>query len=234
MRDATLGLAMIAGFSAALGCPSNTECPPAGTTGGMAQVGGPVTGISDNHCWALGPSDGGLTFMAQPVNASSCYVVDGGLFFDEDAGSDTDTGSDYGPTEWNTSGNDDDCKYFVGWHSTPITVNAPVTFWVSVQLSTNGAPLTGLVAPPSDAGTGWIYLEVAGAPDGGVNNHSSPFISGDGVPIQETSPGVYRIGPAAFFDESGLWYVRFHFNENCADVLPDSPHGHAAYYVNVP
>ena len=38
--------------------------------------------------------------------------------------------------------------------------------------------------------------------------------------------GVYQIGPAVFFDESGLWYIRFHFNENCDDVLPD-----LAYYL---
>jgi hypothetical protein len=225
--------AITLGLLAEAGCPANGDCPPTGTTGGSIQLGGPVLGMVDNHCWAPGAPDGGLTFVAQAVNSSSCYVIDGGLDFDEDAGA--DTAPAYGSTEWNVSGNDDDCKYFVGWHSTPITAGAQVTFWVSVQLATNGAPLTGLVAA-RDTGSGQIYLEVAGAPDGGIGNHSSPTISGADVPIAETpvGSGVYQIGPAQFFDESGLWYIRFHVNENCADVLPDSPHGHTAFYVNVP
>jgi len=215
------------------GCPSN-DCSQMGTTGGATggstQLGGPVPGIVDAHCWGPGAPDGGLTFMAQAVNSSICYSLDGGSA-DEDAGV---PGSGYGPTNWNVSSNDDDCKYFVGWHSTPISAGAAVTFWVSAQLSTNGAPLTGLAAT-LDAGTGLIYLEVAGAPDGGIGNHSSPTTGAD-VDIQEipVGSGVYRIGPAAFFDESGLWYIRFHFNANCYDILPDSPHGHAAFYVNVP
>ncbi len=229
-------LGVCLGILSGAGCPSNGDCQPAGTTGGAVQVGGPVVGVVDNHCWGPGTPDGGLTFVPQAVQASSCHLLDGGPDYDEDAGAPgpLDGGDGYGPTEWNASGNDDDCKYFVGWHSTPITAGAEVTFWVSVQLSTNGAPLTGLVGS-TGAGTGKLFLEVAGAPDGGIGNHSSPSI-GTNVPIQETPPGsgVYQIGPAGFFDESGLWYVRFHFNENCDDVLPDSPHGHAAFYVNVP
>jgi len=212
----------------AAGCASNGT--PGGTsTSSSAALGGPVLGIPDTHCWQPAPPDGGLNFLAQPVHASSCYVTDGGLAFDEDAG----LGSDYGPTEWNVSGNDDDCKYFVGWHSTPISVGQPVTFWVSAQYATSGAPLTGLGA---SASAPEIYLEVAGAADGGIGNHVSPTISGAGVPIEETpvGSGIYQIGPAVFFDESGLWYIRFHFNENCDDILSDSPHGHAAFYVNLP
>jgi hypothetical protein len=229
-----IGVGMLAGA----GCPSNGDCSSAGTTGttggatgGATEVGGAVPGIVDTHCWGPGAPDAGLTFLAQAVQGSSCYVVDGGLAYDEDAGV---PGSEYGPTIWNASGNDDDCKYFVGWRSTPITANAEVTFWVSAQLSTNGAPLTGLGEPLAD-GLTRLYLEVAGA-DGGLDQHLSPTISGNGVNIQETPPGsgVYQVGPAKFFDASGLWYVRFHFNENCDDVLPDSPHGHAAFYVNVP
>jgi hypothetical protein len=45
--------------------------------------------------------------------------------------------------------------------------------------------------------------------------------------------GAYTIGPVVF-DQPGLWTIRFHLHENCADLLPDSPHGHAAYYINVP
>jgi len=222
-------LALRLGFALAVGgfegCATNGDC-----TG--PAVGGPVVGIVDNHCWGPGTPDGGLTFGSQAVEAASCYVIDGGPYYDEDAGA---PGPPYGPTNWNSSSNDDDCKYFVGWHSTPISADAGVTFWVSAQLATNGAPLTGL-ASALDAGTGVIYLEAAGDPDGGIFGHVSPTIGGVGVSIQESPPhsGVYQIGPAVFFDKSGLWYIRFHFNENCDDVLPDSPHGHAAFYVNVP
>jgi hypothetical protein len=35
------------------------------------------------------------------------------------------------------------------------------------------------------------------------------------------------------FDASGKWTVRFHFSADCADAV-DSPHGHVAFFVNVP
>jgi hypothetical protein len=92
-----------------------------------------------------------------------------------------------------------------------------------------------MMAGGLDSGTGKVYLEAAGAPDGSIGTHISPTISGRDVPILESpaGSGVYRIGPAAFFDVPGLWYIRFHFNENCDDILSVSPHGHAAFYVNV-
>jgi hypothetical protein len=45
--------------------------------------------------------------------------------------------------------------------------------------------------------------------------------------------GIYTISPVVF-DKSGRWVVRFHFNENCTDNLEDSPHGHAAFFFDVP
>ena len=44
--------------------------------------------------------------------------------------------------------------------------------------------------------------------------------------------GTYRVGPV-LFDKKGKWDVRFHLNECCNDG-PTSPHGHAAFWVNVP
>jgi hypothetical protein len=41
------------------------------------------------------------------------------------------------------------------------------------------------------------------------------------------------VGPIVF-DQPGKWVVRFHFFENCDDLVEDSPHGHAAFYVQVP
>jgi hypothetical protein len=49
----------------------------------------------------------------------------------------------------------------------------------------------------------------------------------------ESGGGSYTIGPVVF-DESGTWTVRFHIFENCFDTLPTSPHGHAAFFVDVP
>ena len=53
-----------------------------------------------------------------------------------------------------------------------------------------------------------------------------------GVKLAEGPPGTYTGNIQ--FDQAGQWTVRFHFNEDCADLLPDSPHGHAAYHFTVP
>ncbi len=237
------------------GCPGNTACPSSTTTGttsgassssgtssSSGALGGPLVGPTDAHCWdTAGAVDGGTTFSAQPTDLSSCDVTDGGPDFNLDAGA---PGSLYGPTRYNTQANDDDCKYAVSWRSTPIARNVPVTFWFTTQYATNGLPVTGMVTTP-DGGPAipsclgseapQVYFEVAGDPDGGLANHVNPATV-SGVPIAETpaGSGVYRIGPAAFFDEAGLWYIRFHFDAACCDTLPTSPHGHAAFYIDVP
>lgn len=241
-------LALSISLFVTIGC-SGTENPDGGattggTTGGtggltLADIGGPVPGPVDNHCYdTTQPVDGGLTFMAQDVNQSSCSV----------APTTPPTGNPYGPTNYNSGSNDDDCKYVVSWTSTPIAKGIPVTFWFATKYSTTGVPVIGMSGtpdggpavascPPLAPQADQIYFEVAGDPDGGIANHVNAALAGVIPPITETPPGsgVYRIGPETFFDVSGLWYVRFHFNENCCDgANADSPHGHAAYYVNVP
>jgi hypothetical protein len=47
----------------------------------------------------------------------------------------------------------------------------------------------------------------------------------------ETSNGVYKIGPINF-PSAGNYTVRFHFFEDCTDT-ETSPHGHAAFFVDV-
>src|SRR5205085_11803930 len=49
----------------------------------------------------------------------------------------------------------------------------------------------------------------------------------------ETSPGVYKLGPIKF-NKPGRWTVRFHMYEECSDEPADSPHGHVAFYIDVP
>ena len=118
---------------------------------------------------------------------------------------------------YNAAGDDDDCKYHVTFSSTPVRRNQNVTFTVTVTAldpATPNAPVAD--ADPSIEGT-------LGA------LHSLPNTN----PVTKTTaPGTYTIGPVKF-DEAGQWITRFHFSEGCAD-LPDSPHGHVAFYLDVP
>ena len=185
--------------------------------GGDGAVGGPVVGAADTHC-AGGP-DGGL--MTQTTSIPSCFVNDGGT-----PDPDASTGPQYGDTMFGTVGNDDDCKYHLVWSSTPITQNHNVTFTVTVtSLAQPGAPVTNTGFPAADLTYPVVVTEVflnATHP----SPNSNPMTTG-------TTPGTYTIGPI-LFDAPGMWTVRFHIHELCADILSDSPHGHAAFYVNVP
>ena len=158
---------------------------------------------SDQHCIA----DGGLA----PTKVGLC------LTGADDAGAD-DGGSatiDYGPTLYNSSGYDDDCKYQVSFTSGPIRKNANVTFTVTITGLDPAGPVVG----------GSLYAEVYLS-----DIHPAP---NSGVKTVEKGAGVYDIGPIVF-DASGLWTVRFHVDEMCSDAPEDSPHGHAAFYVDVP
>jgi hypothetical protein len=122
----------------------------------------------------------------------------------------------YGDTMYGNDGTDDDCKYHVHWTSTPIYEDTHVTFTVSAtKLADNDAPLTG------------------------ANTSIEAFLTAihPAPPLKQTTtelpPGTYTVSPVQF-DTPGRWTVRFHFFETCDDALPDSPHGHAAFYVDVP
>ena len=189
--------ALMLWLAAAWGCTSN------GTSGG------PVAGQADNHCFLL--PDGGTPggpLSAQPTHESACHPtnVDGG----------GPSGPVYGPTMFNASGNDDDCKSQVGYWSTPVQQGKDVTFTVSAIHTTDGTALTS-AAPYAE-----VFLN---------DHHPAP---NSNVAMTETpDAGVYAIGPVRF-DAPGQWTVRFHFRADCDDLTPDSPHGHAAFYVQVP
>ena len=142
--------------------------------------------------------------QAQPINQASCQVIDGGA----PAGS-------YGPTLFNSEADDDDCKYHVKFTSTAVYENTDVTFNVVATQKADGGPATGsnVVAE--------VYLN---------STHPAPNSNQKAV---ESPPGTFAVGPVRF-DAPGQWTVRFHLHEDCADVLPDSPHGHIAFYLNVP
>ena len=42
------------------------------------------------------------------------------------------------------------------------------------------------------------------------------------IPSPSVAPGTYVVGPVVF-DQPGNWVFRFHFNEECLDVVPESP-----------
>jgi len=204
---------LLAGVCSAMffvhGCSGSSDSSDAGP------VGGPVDGGPDLHC-SVGDDggflvpDGGL--LVQPTSQADCHL-DAGMDMDMDAGG-ADM-SDFGPTHDGTQAYDDDCKYDVSWSSTAVRENTSVTFTVTIKdLSTNQA-LTG--ANP------YIEAFLSDTHPGDTSNATTT----------EGSGGTYTIGPVRF-DASGIWTVRFHIFGDCSDAADDSPHGHAAFFVQVP
>ena len=68
---------------------------------------------------------------------------------------------------------------------------------------------------------------------GRITDDCATIAPNSGQTTVEQGNGVYKVGPIQF-SKSGKWIVRFHFNECCSDDPMDSPHGHAAFWVNVP
>jgi hypothetical protein len=218
-------IALLVSALAGAAC-SGTAAAPDGGGGstGADSPSGVVIGPLDNHCTA---SDGGLTVQSigacvvidpttVPANAASCNVsfsMDGGAGTDDsDGGIAT---SDYGPTMYGSAADDDDCKYFVSWTATPIKENADTFFTVTALRLADMMPATCAGVRPD------VSLSIS---------HGAPAPRN---PSTEIAPGVYQVGPIKF-DAKGIWTVRFHFFEECSDGPEDSPHGHAAFYVNVP
>jgi hypothetical protein len=191
-----------------------------GTTGGA------VLGVQDNHCEL---PDGGQ--LIQVTTAAGCTDNDAGA---DNDGSSPDSGDPcpgdmnaYGAVMFNNWGSDDDCKYDVEWQSTPICENQPVYFTVIVTKREDDSPLLGVE-------TGGSFVPANPRPDVVLNcSHPIPNTPAPRNPTPSVAPGTYVVGPVVF-DQPGDWVFRFHFNEECLDIVPDSPHGHAAFHVNVP
>ncbi|HEY2743704.1 MAG TPA: hypothetical protein VGL86_03745 [Polyangia bacterium] len=164
--------------------------------------GGPVTGAMDKHCY----DDGGAEFIA--VDPAQC-TVDGG----DDSG-----GPDFGDTMYNSSGNDDDCKYAVSFTIPSGICDMGNTFFV-VTLK-DALTNTGI------AGAMDVRPEVF------KNDAANTPVSTATSTTTDMGGGVYKIGPVKF-PSSGSYTIRYHFYENCTDT-PTSPHGHAAFFLNVP
>ncbi len=186
-----------------------TDAAPAS----CASPGAATPGPADMHCIA----DGGLT--VQPTSAAACCAV-----ATTDAGTDPNA-CPYGDTMYGQSAGDDDCKYAVTWTSTPLCEGAGgVEFTVVAVHGGTTTPVVGAHIEPE------AFLTSPG--DGGcddMSTHLSPSTFGE---FAEGPPGTYK--GRVVFDTPGAWTIRFHLNENCHDVLPTSPHGHAAFHLTVP
>ena len=189
--------------------------------------GGAVAGAQGTHCDSpTGPTVQVVDPAActGPLPGSDAGTGDGGVAGDDggpapDAGDIGNCGDPgYGPTMFGQSGADDDCKYDMTWTSTPICEGQPVYFTVTATTRTSDhSPVTGANPRPD------VVLDCT---------HPIPNSPKAADPSPETSPGTYTVGPVAF-DKPGRWVFRFHFFETCNDVAA-SPHGHAAFYVDVP
>jgi hypothetical protein len=189
-----------------------------GGSGGMcaANAGGPIASTdTDKHC-----IDDSGNPIKQVTHEAACQpAADAAVPMDSDDGGT----SDYGPTMYGSEADDDDCKYHLKWTSTCIEENTNVSFTVTVTKTVDGTPLTKAipaVEPEFD-----VFLD-----DGGEAPHLAPMTK---TTSKEASPGVYTLGPIQF-DKPGKWQIRFHLRGECVDLTDDSPHGHAAFYINVP
>jgi hypothetical protein len=168
---------------------------------------GIVQGEADNHCMGVTPI---------VVSQASCHVT-----ANPDAGA---SGADGGamaelPVNFGSSADDDDCKYHASFTTTPVLVNTNVTFNVTVTHLADGAPATNAdVVLESYLADNLFHV----IPNNGTTTTETPANS-----------GKYVMKPIKF-DASGRWVVRFHFYETCADILEDSPHGHVAFFYDVP
>ncbi len=168
------------------------------SSGGTGPTGGPASGALDTHCSL---PDGGV--KAQPVDLATCHAT-------------VPPGTpQYGPTQYNAEGNDDDCKYHVKFTVTPVRRNENVTFTVTASTLADGQPAAGANVDAE------VFLN---------ETHPAP---NSGQATSEKPGGVYDVGPIRF-DAAGRWTVRFHLHEDCQDSTPDSPHGHVAFYIDVP
>jgi hypothetical protein len=215
-------IALLVSALAGAACNGTAAAPDGG--GGGASTGadspaGLVIGPLDSHCTA---SDGGLTIQTigacevddpttVPANTASCNVT----FNNSTVGDGGVPVSDYGTTMYGSAGDDDDCKYYISWTATPITENANTFFTVTALRLADMTPATCAGIRPD------VSLSIS---------HGVPAPAN---PSTEIAPGIYRVGPIKF-DAKGIWTVRFHLFEECSDAPEDSPHGHAAFYVNVP
>lgn len=224
-RGLALGLASV--FALGVACSDEEDASLAQCVGAVGD--GAVAGTPEPHCQG---ADG------TPIVQAIGECVSGAAGEDEhehetgsvDAGEEEHEHADAGAEDEHEHGeeehainvgreaDDDDCKYHVSFTNTCVAVNQPVSFTLSLTRKMDGMP---------GSGTNPAFPEVYLADE---PSHLSP--SND-ITAREGPAGTYEIGPIVF-DEPGRWVIRFHYFDTCSEVPADSPHGHAAFYIDVP
>lgn len=217
LRAGLLPLSVLAGA-----CGLGFVIVACGTDEPTGPVGSAVTGPQDTHCSGV---------PAQPVDTAACMGrPDAGV-----GAPDASDQSDFGPTLFNQSADDDDCKYHLDWTSTAIRQGEDVFFTVIATYLGDGT--AGSAGSPATGEN--VFAEVFQG-----DTHVAPPTN---QAATEDPPGTYKVGPIRFDDTGSAgaigsdgtpagnpWSVRFHLHEDCFDLLDDSPHGHAAFYLDVP
>jgi hypothetical protein len=204
-------MSIVLGLLCGAGCSSSSSSPA------DAAVGGVVAGAVDMHCQNMTPVKVDPLSCNPPLDDASAPGDDGG------------TGaSEFGDTMFNAEGDDDDCKYHMKFtDSAAPKVNEKVTFNLTLTYLATGAPATGAIDSQGDGVTIEAYLD-------SNHTHALPNTTPPlGATEKPAGSGVYVITPVQF-DASGRWVVRFHVFETCSDALDTSPHGHGAFFIDVP
>lgn len=188
-----------------------TACSKDDDTPSTTAGGGPVTGAADTHCTV--PTKKVVTVDKAMCSPAGDAGMDGGASMD--GGMTSDAGmEEEAPVMYGSAGDDDDCKYHMEWSITPTHVNEDETVTLTLTTLADGKPATG-AAPELE-----VFL---------TDSHPAAKLGDEAT---EVSPGKYQI-KGLRFDASGKWTMRFHVFDSCADS-ETSPHGHAAFFVNVP
>jgi hypothetical protein len=214
----------------AAACTSNNSASDGGSgevnVASCSSPGAATSGPADTHCVL---ADGGET--RQPTDQPACTAMPPAMGDDGGGGGDgggadasgpapmdgTCGNSGFGPTMYGHKGADDDCKYDVEWSSTPLcSGTANVYFTVIAKHRTDGTALTGANVQPEVIFNDCMHT---------ISNHPNKE-------SPENPGGTYLVGPIVF-DQPGRWEIRFHLFETCVDGVPDSPHGHAAFWLDV-
>jgi len=218
---------LLAAASALLVNASCSSSDKSSNNADAGPAGGPVPGAADDHCTGTPTVVDPAACTGTSTDTAAGGAADGDTSGSSSAGAADCTqtrDAEYGATLSNSEGDDDDCKYHASWTSTPIRLNEDVTFTLTTTNKTTMMPLTPL-------GDGDIPLSRVDVYVPCDPNHLGPTQNFK-PQIAQTMPGQFTVGPIKF-DESGLWVVRFHLYEECNDT-DTSPHGHIAFFVNVP
>ena len=205
----SVGALLLGASLVAPACSNDDDVSPPATGGMCTASGGPVEdGAVDMHC--IDDSGKAITQAIGKCVTESSMGAAGAGGAPEEEPYDVHTTS---------SAQDDDCKYNVSFSVDCLELNKPATFTVKVEKrAAPGGPMTG-----DDPKSPEVYLA----------DNPSHITPSNKIEAPEGPAGTYKVGPVVF-DESGRWVVRFHFNEECSDTPEDSPHGHVAFYVDVP